>query len=410
MQTAIPELLAPAGSFETLDAGLEHGADAVYLGLGVHNLRSRAPNFTAADLPYILAKAAAHGARVYVTLNTMPFDADMPAIEDLLCSIGEGGSLPHAFIVADPGIVRICKRILPQVELHLSTQSGVFNAESLAFWKDEGIARVVLPREMSLVQIEELALRHIVPLEIFVHGAMCMAVSGRCLMGAYLYGRHPNQGDCPQPCRFKYAVAPIGLGSGMRGETIEIEEDESGSYLMNSKDLNVLPILDRVVRSGAVSLKIEGRNRSANYVATVVRVYRQALDALRDGTSPWTARSEWLDELESLDHRAYTTGFFAGELGLQDRAENRRDATMRVVGVVKARDIDGSVLVDVKNPFLEGDELSLLPISVKKPGRLVAVKGLRNFAGDAVVRALTNKLVRICDDGFSEGDILRMRV
>ena len=153
----MPELLAPAGSFETLDAALQHGANAVYIGLGRFNLRSRAPNFTVEDLPYIHAQTQAHGARFYIALNTMPFDSDLPAIEEMLLRIGEGGIIPHAFIVADPGIIRLCKRILPGAELHLSTQSGVFNAESVHFWKEQGITRVVLPREMTLERIEELA-------------------------------------------------------------------------------------------------------------------------------------------------------------------------------------------------------------------------------------------------------------
>ncbi len=403
----LPELLSPAGTFEALDAALRFGANAVYLGLDACNLRSGAGNFTTDDLPDVFEKASETGAKIYITLNAMPFDAQLPQVEAMLDRIRISGILPNAFIVSDPGVIRLCRRILPAAELHLSTQTGVFNAESLAFWKDEGISRVVLPREMSLDQIIALVKQDILPLEIFCHGAMCMAISGRCLMGAYMYGRHPNQGDCPQPCRFSYSVNPVSTGRDGEGIAIDIEEDGEATYLMNSKDLCALPILDKLVKSGIVSLKIEGRNRSAQYVAAATRIYRSALDAIASEGNLWSMRQEWVDELNAIDHREYTTGFFCGETAMQDRAVNRRPASLRVAGVVKA--IDGcDAIVDVKNGFNNGADLSLLPITLKKGVRIVKINSLRDFGGRELTRAKTNSLVRVTNDSFREGDILRV--
>jgi putative protease len=367
----LPELLAPAANVECAVAAFDHGADAIYIGVGPYNLRGRSRSASVEDLAHTLAIASEKGRRVYVALNTMPNDDAIPGIRALLESFAQRSCLPHAFIVSDPGVVSLCRARLPGVALHLSTQTGTFNRESVEFWAGSGIARIVVPRELSLVQIERLcAVRH-VEMEAFVHGAMCMSISGRCLLGVYTGRRHPNQGDCPQPCRTLYRVSPLHDNRTETGEWYDVEESgqEGGAveraFLFNSKDLCCLDILDKLVSTGLSSLKIEGRNRSLHYVSSVVKVYRAALDSLVSG-EPYTVSPEWREELDRLDHRPYTTGFYAGEYALQDTAANRPLPQTRVVGVVRELASGRGALVDVKNPFDKGDVLNVLPLNAKK--------------------------------------------
>ncbi len=343
----------------------------------------------------------------------MPNDAALAGIESLLVSLSRQEFLPHAFIVSDPGVIALCKRHAALAVLHLSTQTGTFNSASAGFWACQGIRRIVLPRELTLEQVGALCRSSQTEIEVFVHGSMCVSVSGRCLLGVYTGKRHPNQGDCRQPCRFKYRVSPMYDNETESGEWYTVEEngEDAGTparaFVFNSKDLCCLPILDRIVAAGVASVKIEGRNRSAHYVSSVVKVYRAALDGIGH-SHPYTVKSEWTAELERLDHRPYTTGFYAGEYLLQDIADSRPLPDVRIVGVVRELVPDRGAVVDVKNPFCEGDTLNVLPVKREAMPYEISVKEIADMAGKRIGRALTNRLVLVRTEGRIEnGDMLR---
>jgi U32 family peptidase len=413
----IPELLAPAATFACAKAAFDHGADAVYAGLTTHNLRARGANFDVEQLDGLCCLAHDLGKRVYVALNVMPNDSMIADIESCLKSFAGRSCRPDAFIVGDPGVVSLCKRYAPDVSLHLSTQTGTFNIESAGFWARFGVTRVILPREMTLDSIQKITASGPVETEVFIHGAMCVSVSGRCLLGAYMERRHPNFGDCPQPCRFRYMIAPVrdtaaeGAKQGQAAEWYTVEEEPPGvALILNSKDLSALPVLDRIVSSGVAAVKIEGRHRSLHYVASVVKVYRAALDRCAAGPGPYAVLPQWQEELDRLDHRPYTTGFYAGEYFLQDVADSRKARDYRIVGVVRDQ-LDGKgAVVDVKNPFLPLDTLSVLSA---RPGTIahdVTVLRMTDVNGHETGKALTNRLV-VCTTHpmVHDGDILRKK-
>ncbi|MBN2232798.1 MAG: U32 family peptidase [Deltaproteobacteria bacterium] len=273
-----PELLAPAGNREKLETAVAFGADAVYFGADRFNLRRQADNFTPADIAVAVDFCRRHGVRAYLALNSFVRPDDLVAVAALLAALE--APLPDAFIVADPGVLRLCRERLPHVSLHLSTQANTTNHGAAAFWRDAGVRRINLARELSLADID--SIRRRVPdieLEVFVHGAMCMAVSGRCLLSAFLAGRDANRGDCAQPCRWRWAVAE----AGRPGEFFPLVEAGDGSFIFNSRDLCLLEYLPALCAAGVDSLKIEGRMKSVHYLAVVVRTYRQALDMLFRG-------------------------------------------------------------------------------------------------------------------------------
>ena len=412
----IPELLAPAATYACAVAAFDNGADAVYAGLGTHNLRARSPNFGIDQLDELLGCAHDRGKRAYIALNVLPDDSKIREIELSLKKLETIRCLPDAFIVADPGVMDLCRKHVPEVPLHLSTQTGTFNSASAGFWARFGIRRVILPREMTIEAIQRIVAAGLMETEVFIHGAMCVSISGRCLLGAYTENRHPNFGDCPQPCRLRYKIAPLRSPSdeSMReGEWYTVEEDpSSGSFILNSKDLNALPVLDRIVASGVTALKIEGRNRSLHYVASVVKVYRAALDGLARGGA-YVPHPQLGEELQRLDHRPYTTGFYAGESQLQDlsRHDTRQGGDYRVVGVVRDQ-LDGKgAVVDVKNPFLIGDSVSVISAGQGVIAHEAVIVELTDINGNAIGKALTNRVV-VCTTkpGVQVGDILRKKL
>ena len=299
--TRTPELLAPAGGLAQLEAALRFGADAVYLAADRFGLRQRAANFALDDVPAAAALVHDAGAKAYVTLNALMDADDLKALPAYLEALAAAGV--DAFIVSDLGALRLAQRYAPNVELHVSTQASVCNAEAARVWHELGASRVVCAREMSVEDIARLragAPREL-ELEAFVHGAMCMAVSGRCLISAALTGRSGNKGHCTQPCRWSYAL----VEEQRPGEFFPVEEDVRGTYVMNAQDLNMLAHLDDLAAAGIDSFKIEGRNKKAFYVASVVRAYRLALDGVPS--------SELADELLAVSHRPYGTGFYYGD-------------------------------------------------------------------------------------------------
>jgi putative protease len=419
----IPELLAPAPTFACAQAAFDNGADAVYAGLSTHNLRARSGNFDVSDLEGLLGLARDAGrsgrgcGRVYIALNVMPDDSMVPDIERSLKSITDRNCLPDAFIVSDPGVVALCRQHSPAVPLHLSTQTGTFNSASAGFWSQQGIRRVILPREMTLDAIQKIAASGLAETEVFVHGAMCVSISGRCLLGVYMRQRHPNFGDCPQSCRLRYSIAALHgpeetLDGSEQWYTVE-ETPGQAAFILNSKDLNALPVLDRIVSTGVTAVKIEGRHRSLHYVASVVKVYRAALDSIARSRKDesYTVLPQWQEELDRLDHRPYTTGFYAGDYTLQDlRRDSRLDRRYRVVGVVRELLDEKGPVVDVKNPFLPGDSLSVLSAEPGAIAHDATVLSMQDINGNSIQKALTNRLV-VCtaSPALQCGDILRKK-
>ena len=346
-----PELLAPAGGMEQLAYALYFGADAIYLACDKFGLRQRAQNFSLEELPGAVKLAHEWNARVFVTCNAYAHDKDLEELPAYARALEEAGV--DAVIVSDLGVLSIIKQYAPSVALHISTQASVSNAEAAKVLYGLGARRIVCAREMSLEEIAQLkrSIPEDMEVEVFVHGAMCMAISGRCLISDYLTGRSANQGHCVQPCRWEYVLEE----TSRPGQYFPIEEDESGTYLMNSKDLNMLEHLDKLIEAGIDSIKIEGRVKKAFYVATVVNAYRHVLD----GENP----ELWVSDLETISHRPYSTGFFFGE------AEQSCSADIYTqlydwVGEVKtsAPRNDGRFDVEVycRNRFYLGDTLEVL--------------------------------------------------
>ena len=407
-----PQLLAPAGDFTSVDAALAHGADALYIGLGAFNLRAHAPNFAPEDLPELLERVHTKGRHVYYALNIMPDMRQIREIEALLDRLSGDGTLPDAFIASDPGVIHLCRELVPETPLHLSTQTGSFNQRSLRFWKELGIKRVVLPRELTLEQVAGLAAMEIMETEIFIHGAMCVSISGRCLMGAYMAGRHPNRGDCPQPCRWNYRITPCGQEKGQPTQVpwLDVEEDASGTFLLNARDLCTLSILPDCIGTGVSALKIEGRNKSAHYIAAVVKSYRAAIDDCIGDAGKYTVADEWAELLEAIDHRPYTTGFYTGELQMQEVFTSKASSGARIVGVVKGLLPGGIPVIDVKNSFNPAEPLEILPVNQTKIPYIVVFQRCTDLAGNELERIPSNRLIVVyCADRIQPGDMVRLR-
>lgn len=349
------ELLAPAGGMAQAKTALRFGADALYLACDRFGMRQRADNFSFEEIKTAVDLAHAQNARVYVTLNTVMDNADVAALPAYLEALAAASV--DAFIVSDLGAFSLAQQYAPQVELHVSTQASISNYEAARRWHDLGASRVVLAREMSLEDIAELH-AHIpdtLELEAFVHGAMCMAVSGRCLISAALTGRSGNKGFCTQPCRWNYAL----VEETRPNIYYPIEEDARGTYLMNAQDLNMIEHLDELARAGVDSIKIEGRNKRSFYVATVVHAYRQVLD----GVDPEVVHPE----LYTISHRPYGTGFYYGQPNQSPERDGYVKECLHVATVVDCEPNElgcHTVSVICQNRFFEGGELELLA-----PGR-----------------------------------------
>jgi U32 family peptidase len=408
-----PELSAPAGSFESIRAACDHGADAVYIGIDRYNLRAHCANFTVDELGPAIEYVRNFDRKIYCALNIMPDDRALTEIETIIRSCRALKCLPDAFIVSDPGVLSLCRRLCENVPLHLSTQTGTFNSGAARFWKMQGVKRVILPRELSLGQIAAITSAAAMETEMFVHGAMCVSVSGRCLLGAYLARRHPNWGDCSQPCRLKYRIAPCQDETTDDHEWLTVMEEvgppgKGGSFILNSKDLNTLSILPQIVATGVSSLKIEGRNKSAHYVASAVKVYREALDSFNQAPDRYFVREEWSQELERLDHRPYTTGFYGEARELQEIGRSHEKSALRIAGSVKALFVNGKAVVDVKNPFTAGDSFNVLPVQNGLSPFDIRLTSLTDMNGNPMERAFTSRVVIVsADKDLRVGDMLR---
>jgi len=352
------ELLAPAGDLEKLKMAIIYGADAVYLGGEAFGMRKASKNFTLEDIEEGVRFAHERGKKVYVTLNIVPHDKDMEGLEDYAMDLQRIGV--DAFIVSDPGMFTVIKRTTPDMEIHISTQASVTNYETIMFWYNLGVRRIVLARELSFEEIEGITkkLPEDLDIEAFVHGAMCMSYSGRCLISNYMTGRDANMGDCAQPCRYKYHV----VEEKRPGEYFPIEEHEEGTFLFNSKDLCMIEHLPQVIDSGIMSLKIEGRVKSSYYVATVIRSYRMALDAYLKDPENYQYNPAWLDEIRKVSHRDFTTGFFFKKPGTEDHVYTHSSYIRGYdfVGMVLDYDREaGIATVEQRNRMFLGDEIEI---------------------------------------------------
>lgn len=351
-----PELLAPAGNMEKLKMALLYGADAVYLGGKAFGLRAFGGNFTNEELQEAVDFAHKLGKKIYVTVNIFPHNSDIAKLPAYLTFLNE--IKVDAILVADLGVFNLAKEYAPDVELHISTQANNTNWAAVNAWAELGASRVVLAREMSLEEIKEIREKCSVELEMFVHGAMCISYSGRCLMSNYLTGRDANRGSCAQPCRWNYAL----VEEKRPGQYFPVLEDERGTYIFNSKDMCLLPYLPDVIASGVDSLKIEGRMKSVHYAASVVKAYREAIDSYFAAPEQFEVKKEWVEELDKVSHRAYTTGFYYGRPTEKDQIYGTSSYTQTSDFVGLVLDYDektGFATVEQRNNMKVGQEIEI---------------------------------------------------
>ena len=372
-----PELLLPGGSLDVLKVAVLYGADAVYIGGESFGLRAKAKNFSRAEMEEGIAFAHEHGAKVYVTANIFAHDADLEGAAAYFRELSEIG--PDAVLVADPGMFMLAKRNAPNLELHISTQANNTNYETCLFWHELGAKRIVTARELSLREIKDIR-AHIpdeLEIESFVHGAMCISYSGRCLLSSYLAGRDANRGLCTHPCRWKYAV----MEETRPGEYMPIEENERGTFIFNSKDLCMIEHLPDLSEAGIDSFKIEGRMKTALYVATAARTYRLAMDAYERDPKEYEEKLPWFrEQIADCTYRKFTTGFFYGRPDQEDQIydSNTYVNNYTFLGIVREIDGNGDAVTEQKNKFCVGDTIEIM----KPDGRNVVTKVLALHDGE----------------------------
>lgn len=362
----VPELLVPASSLEVLKVAVVFGADAVYIGGEVFGLRAKAKNFTLDEMREGVEFAHAHGVKVYVTANILAHNDDLEGVRRYFEELKNVG--PDALIISDPGVFMIAKEVLPDMELHVSTQANNTNYGTYRFWQQQGAKRVVSARELSLKEIREIR-GHIpddLEIETFVHGAMCISYSGRCLLSNYFTGRDANQGACTHPCRWKYAV----VEESRPGEYLPVYENERGTYIFNSKDLCMIEYIPELIDAGIDSFKIEGRMKTALYVATVARTYRRAIDDYLQSPDLYREHMPWyLDQISNCTYRQFTTGFFfgkpSGEAQIYDSNTYVREYTY--LGTVGGVNEAGLYAIEQRNKFSVGETIEVMKPNGENP-------------------------------------------
>lgn len=398
------ELLAPVGNMEKLKTALYFGADAVYLAGKSHGLRAFAGNFDLDELKVASNLIHSQGKKMYVTVNIVAHNADFDGLEDYLKYLYQIGT--DAIIVSDIGIITLARKVVPNLDVHVSTQANVTNLHSALFFAGLGCKRIVLARELSLQEIKEIrrALPSEVELETFVHGAMCISYSGRCLLSNYLRGRDSNKGACVQACRWAYQIKEVNSD-----EEFPIQEDDRGTYILNSKDLCLIQHLKELKEAGIASLKIEGRMKSSYYVANVVNAYRRAIDNIDDEEF----LAKMFEETQKSSHRQYTTGFYFDKNEEREYLkESMPVASHDFVAIVLENEKDGKVLVEERNMFKVGDELEILSPNDTFNKKLL-VKEITTEDGENIVEArkVQQKLIINSDNyALRAGDILRKKL
>ena len=402
------ELLVPASSLEVLKIAVIFGADAVYIGGEAFGLRAKAKNFSHEDMKEGIAFAHEHGVKVYVTVNILAHNYDLPGVREYLTELKE--LKPDALIIADPGIYMYAKEICPEIERHISTQANNTNYETYRFWYNLGAKRVVTARELSLAEIKEIR-EHIpddMEIETFIHGAMCISYSGRCLLSNYLTGRDSNQGACTHPCRWKYSV----MEESRPGEYFPVYENERGTFIFNSKDLCMIEHIPDLINAGIDSFKIEGRMKTALYVATVARTYRKAIDDYLKDPALYEENMSWYQEqISNCTYRQFTTGFFYGkptqEAQIYDNNTYIKEYTY--LGIVGETNEEGKYCISQRNKFSVGEQ-----IEVMKPNGdniEATVKSIQDEEGNQMESAPHPKQILYIDLGIKldRYDILRRK-
>lgn len=400
------ELLIPASSLEVLKIAVIYGADAVYIGGEVFGLRAKAKNFSMEDMAEGIQFAHEHGVKVYVTANILAHNGDLEGVREYFTQLKE--IKPDALIISDPGIYTIAKEICPEIERHISTQANNTNYGTYQFWWNQGAKRVVTARELSLNEIAEI--RKNIPdemeIETFVHGAMCISYSGRCLLSNYFTGRDANQGACTHPCRWKYAV----VEEKRPGEYLPVYENERGTYIFNSKDLCMIEHIPELIEAGIDSFKIEGRMKTALYVATVARTYRKAIDDYLTSPEKYKENMDWyLEQISNCTYRQFTTGFFFGKPSEESQIydNNTYIKEYTYIGIVGDCNEEGLYRIEQRNKFSVGEQIEVM----KPDGRniLVTVKRIVDEDGNEMESAPHPKQVLYIDLGqeLEMYDILR---
>lgn len=379
-----PEILAPAGDFERLEAAVEYGADAVYLGSDCFGMRTAAASFGGDNLKKACEYAHSKGVRVYLTCNTVPRNDELSRLPEFLKYASDCGV--DAFIITDIGVMGIAKKYAPDVEIHISTQAGITNYAAANAFCEMGAKRIVTARELSLDEIIEIRQKTPSDLEIecFVHGAMCVSFSGRCLLSNYMTGRDSNRGDCAQPCRWHYSL----VEEKRPGEYFSVEQDNTGTYIMNSRDMCLIEHIPELVKAGINSFKIEGRAKSAYYTAVSVNAYRCAMDsyAESDFSDEWKPEQWIIDEVRKVSNRQYCTGFYFST-PMDDAQIFYNGGYVREWDVAAIAEDwkDGTLFASQRNRFFEGDELEVM-IKGQKPAK-ITVKNLKNADGENIENA-----------------------
>ncbi len=376
-----PELLIPASSLEVLKTAVIFGADAVYIGGDAFGLRAKAKNFSKEEMKEGISFAHEHGVKVHVTVNILAHNYDLDGVEEYLHELKE--LKPDALIIADPGIFMKARRICPEIDIHVSTQANNTNYETYLFWRDLGAKRVVAARELSMNEIKEIKER--IPddleMECFIHGAMCISYSGRCLLSNYFTGRDANHGACTHPCRWKYAV----VEEKRPGEYLPVYENDRGTYIFNSKDLCMIEHIPELVDAGVDSCKIEGRMKTALYVATVARTYRKAIDDFFESEEKYRENMPWYKEqISKCTYRQFTTGFYFGKPSDETQIYDVNTYVNEYIylGIVGEVDDIGFAKIEQRNKFSLGDEIEIM-----KPDGTdvkVTVKGLYTEDGESI--------------------------
>ena len=403
------ELLAPAGDLNKLKTAFHFGADAVYVGGSAFSLRANAKNFGEDELKEAVEYTHSLGKKIYVAVNIFAFNDDFEELEKYFVFLQS--IKVDAVIISDPGVIYICKKVAPSLDIHLSTQANTTNKYSARFWADNGVKRIVLARETKMEDIK--GIRELLPsdveIEAFVHGAMCISYSGRCLLSNALTGRSSNRGDCVQACRWEFEF----YEKNRKGSPLTITEDEKGTYILNSKDLNMIEHIGELIKGGVYSFKVEGRMKSPYYVASVINAYRKAIDLYYKNPTNYKPTQDLIDELFKNSHRDYTTGFYFGDHDSVCLETSQPKCDYAFMAEVKGYDDEkGLLCVEMRNRFKIGDELEVLSNQDKYWNKILKIDEMYDEKGNPIndAKLVQQKIYIKTDMRLTERDILRKRV
>ena len=396
------ELLAPVGNPDKLKLAIHYGADAVYLASKRFGLRTFAGNFDEEQLKWAVEYVHNAGKKIYITINILPHDSDFEGLDEYIKSLDDLGV--DAIIVADLGVLRVAKRVAPNLAIHISTQANVTNSETAKFYADLGVKRIILARELSLEEIKTMrkSLPEDVELECFAHGAMCISYSGRCLLSTFMTGRDANRGACVQACRWNYTIRETN-----KEDEYPIEEDSKGTYILNSHDMCMIEHLDKLRDAGISSIKVEGRMKSEYYVANIINAYRQALDYMYNNNA-FNLPKEIVNEVNKSSHRTYSTGFFFGS-AKQNLETSMPEADYDFVAIVLEDSVNGKALVEMRNRFLTNSSLEKL--SKFENNAIIHINKIENELGEEIddVKVVQQKVYVYTDKPLHKYDILRRK-